>query len=216
VPIQHLQPKVGRQIVGGPQLIERPAYHLRPDKRSGGHDKHRRVRQPQPLGGEHAAEVGLVANHGVRPPGFAQRKHLGHAPGGGASDKALPELLILAGGIERAEREPGRRDSGARAKRKHLKTNSRDRRPHRWPASEGNRMPGGSGCPRHGHEREKVPAPADEAEQDPHREHSRWAQQISAPMNCGIYPQITQISADSSSLLARRMSISARICVICG
>ena len=90
--------------MSGPQFVEGAANDLRPHKRAGRHDQDRGVGQAQPLGGDHAAKVGLVANHDIWTPIGAQRQHIWHTPGGGASDEAIPELLVFAGHIDWAKR----------------------------------------------------------------------------------------------------------------
>ena len=122
---------------------------------------------PRLLGGDHRAEVGLVADDDVRPPVVAercdQRRPLVREPVG----EAVAEVARLPLGVELLERDPLRRLPG-RLGRKRLEAALLDDGEDRRSSREGDGMAGGAGGLRRRQQRLDVPAPAGEGEQDPH------------------------------------------------
>jgi hypothetical protein len=125
------------------------------------------VRDRVQLGGEHRAEVQLVADDDVRPPGVAQRRQPGRALARDASGVARCDCAALALEVELEQRPPlarGEQRSTTRVDRREALC--LDRGEHPALRGEDDGMAGALGRTRDRHERQEVPGPTGEGEEE--------------------------------------------------
>ena len=120
------------------------------------------MRKSQPLGGDHASEVRLVADDEVGPPLQAQVVDGDRALPRNPAGEAVSKLTQLALDADDAQRPPLRRPIGAGR----VEDGADLRAYGRPPTGQGHGMAGRLGCTSNGHERLGVPGAAGEGEEE--------------------------------------------------
>jgi hypothetical protein len=126
------------------------------------------MRDPEPLGDDHRAEVKLLARDDVGPPPRVEREEVGRSLARDATGEAVADVAHVPLEVWLGRRQPFRREAFVRAGDERGESGRFDPRRHQGSAGEGDGVTGRRSRTGDGDERLQVPAAAGEGQEDVH------------------------------------------------